>query len=65
MSVNIDDNMTDERTLVEGWRLDELIRAGYPFALATRLAVSECDLHLAVLMISQGCDFETAAEILL
>lgn len=59
------DAMKDERTLVEGWRLDELLRAGYPFDLATKLAVSEADLHLAIDMIGQGCDFATAAEILL
>jgi hypothetical protein len=54
-----------ERGKVESWRLHVLIEAGYPLNLAERLAASEADLHLAVEMVSNGCEHETAAEILL
>jgi hypothetical protein len=54
-----------ERGKVEGWRLHVLIEAGYPLNLAERLAASEADLHLAVELVSNGCEHETAAEILL
>ena len=50
---------------VESWRLHVLIEAGYPLALAEKLAHSEADLHVAVELITAGCRFETAAEILL
>ena len=57
---------TSERSKVESWRLHVLIEAGYPLALAERLAASEADLHLAVeLVANRGCAHETAAEILL
>ena len=54
-----------ERTKVESWRLHVLIEAGYPLTLAERLAASEADLHLAVELVGNGCEHETAAEILL
>jgi hypothetical protein len=54
-----------EREKVESWRLHVLIEAGYPLGLAEKLAHSEADLHRAVQLISAGCQFETAAEILL
>jgi hypothetical protein len=54
-----------ERGKVESWRLHVLIEAGYPLDLAERLASSEADLHLAVELVSNGCEHETAAEILL
>ncbi len=54
-----------ERGKVESWRLHVLIEAGYPLNLAERLAASEADLHLAVELVSSGCEHETAAEILL
>jgi hypothetical protein len=57
---------TSESSKVESWRLHVLIEAGYPLALAERLAASDADLHLAVeLVSSRGCAHETAAEILL
>jgi len=55
----------DERSKVESWRLHILIEAGYPLSIAERLAVSEADLHLACALLGQGCEPETAAEILL
>jgi hypothetical protein len=50
---------------VESWRLHILLEAGYPVHLAERLAVSEVDLHMAVEIVTQGCDPVTATEILL
>ena len=55
----------DERSKVESWRLHILIEAGYPLPLAERLAGSEADLHRAVELVTQGCEPQTAAEILL
>ena len=55
----------DERTKVESWRLHVLMEAGFPLALAEKLAHSEADLHRAVELVSSGCDHETAAKILL
>ena len=55
----------DERGKVESWRLHVLMEAGYPLPLAERLAGSEADLHRAVELIAQGCEPQTAAEILL
>jgi hypothetical protein len=54
-----------ERSKVESWRLHVLIEAGFPLSLAERLAVSEADLHLACELVGNGCEHETAAEILL
>jgi hypothetical protein len=54
-----------ERSKVESWRLHVLIEAGYPLGLAERLAASEADLHLAVELVTNGCEHPTAAEILL
>jgi hypothetical protein len=56
---------TSERSKVESWRLHVLIEAGYPLALAERLAASEADLHVAVELVNNGCAHVTAAEILL
>jgi hypothetical protein len=41
------------------------MEAGYPLPLAERIAHSSADLHHAVDLIRQGCEPETAAEILL
>lgn len=55
-----------EREKVEGWRLHELVEAGYPLPLAEKLAHNlEVDLHRATELPLYGCSFETAAEILL
>jgi hypothetical protein len=55
----------NEPAKVESWRLHVLLEAGYPVHLAERLAGSEVDLHVAVELLSRGCDATTAAEILL
>jgi hypothetical protein len=54
-----------ESSKVESWRLHVLIEAGYPLGLAERLAASEADLHVAVKLVTDGCEHATAAEILL
>ena len=54
-----------ERQKVESWRLHVLLEAGYPMELASRLAASEADLHVAVELVQSGCRHETAARILL
>ncbi len=54
-----------ERAKVQSWRLHVLIEAGYPLALAEKLADSEADLHRAVELVTSGCGHETAARILL
>jgi hypothetical protein len=53
-----------ETSKVESWRLHVLMEAGYPLPLAERVAGSEADLHRAVELVTQGCDPETATEIL-
>ena len=55
----------DEQAKVESWRLHVLIEAGYPPALAERLAVSPADLHVCVDLVREGCEPVVAAEILL
>jgi hypothetical protein len=54
-----------ESSKVESWRLHVLMEAGYPLPLAERLAGSEADLHRAVELVGQGCDPQTAVEILI
>ena len=54
-----------ESSKVESWRLHVLMEAGYPLPLAERVAGSEADLHRAVELVGQGCDPQTAAEILI
>ena len=56
---------TTEREKVQSWRLHVLIEAGYPLALAERIAHSEADLHQAVELLESGCRPDTAAAILL
>ena len=56
----------DERAKVESWRLHVLMDAGYPLALAERIAQSDADLHEAVDIVTRrGCSPEVAAQILL
>src|ERR671910_799611 len=55
----------NEPAKVESWRLHILLEAGYPVPLAERIAVSEVDLHDAVLLFPRGCAPVTATEILL
>jgi hypothetical protein len=55
-----------ERDRVRCWRLEELIRAGYPPHNALVLSGDpDVDLHLAVQLLARGCPPETALRILL
>lgn len=54
-----------EQKNVERWRLHVLSEAGYPYAEAQRIAMSDADLHVACEILKGGCSPETAAEILL
>jgi hypothetical protein len=54
-----------EADRVEGWRLGELIRAGYPVRTAEHLAKDfAVDLHQAVELVEAGCHPELAEAIL-
>ena len=54
----------DER--VAGWRLEQLLRAGYGDTDALLLAaLPGVDLHLAVELLARGCPADTALRILL
>ena len=55
-----------EMERVEGWRAEELIRAGYNPSDAVALAGRhDIDLHLAVELLEQGCPIDTAIDILI
>jgi hypothetical protein len=61
-------HVTSETELerVEGWRAEELIRAGYTPTDAVALAARhDIDLHSAVELMSLGCPYELAIEILI
>jgi hypothetical protein len=64
MTESVEHDQSD-RDKVAGWRLHQLIEAGYPVHLAERLAHSEADLHRAVELFRSGCDARVVAEILL
>jgi hypothetical protein len=56
----------DADAQVLDWRIEELLRAGFPELLALELAATlEVDLHTAVGLRERGCPAETAARILL
>lgn len=51
---------------VEQWRAEELERGGYRPADAARLAARhDVDLHLAIELLTNGCEAELALQILL
>jgi hypothetical protein len=51
---------------IERWRAEELVRAGYDPGDALALAARhDIDLHFAVELITAGCPYETALEILI
>jgi hypothetical protein len=56
----------DELEIVEAWRVEELVRAGYDQASAKTLAQRvDVDLHRAVDLLRNGCPPELALSILL
>jgi hypothetical protein len=55
-----------ERSAIVSWRFQALLRAGYSWDAATRLAVSpEVDLHVALELLERDCPEPTALKILL
>jgi hypothetical protein len=56
----------DDDIRVLDWRIEELLRAGFPELIALELAATtQVDLHAAVRLVERGCPAETAARILL
>lgn len=56
----------DEDRRVEEWRLERLIRAGYPGDDAALLAAdSDVDVHKAIRLLERRCPLELALRILL
>ena len=54
-----------ERTAIVAWRFEVLLRAGYSWDSATRLAASpEVDLHVALELLARECPESTALRIL-
>ncbi len=55
-----------EIELVERWRVQSLLRAGYDMESAVVLAAShEIDLHRAMRLVESGCPVDLALQILL
>jgi hypothetical protein len=55
-----------ETDRVEGWRAEELERAGYSRRDAAQLAQRfDVDLHFAVELVGRGCPHELAMRILI
>ncbi len=54
-----------EAERVAFWRYLVLVHAGYPRALARRLAVDGVDIHRATSLLAAGCPPPLAARILL
>ena len=55
-----------EAERVRGWRLEELLRAGYNHRAAEEVAErTDVDLHQAVGIVRAGCSVSTALRILL
>jgi hypothetical protein len=51
---------------VRHWRLEALVKAGYPRTDALVLSQrADIDLHSAITLLEQGCPAETAMRILL
>ncbi len=59
------ETLTADLPQVERWRFDQLIFAGYSSDAALTLANDlDIDLHLAMRLIREGCEEETAVRIL-
>jgi hypothetical protein len=64
-AIELDLDFDPEAELVRGWRTEALERAGYPAALAAKLAeLMYVDLHLAADLLRRGCSPELALKIL-
>jgi len=63
--MSIDGRRLDDRAEEERWRTRRLISAGFPTALARRLARTDrIDLHRLLELVDRGCPPELAARIL-
>lgn len=61
-----EENVPDVRDVLEAWRLEQLLGAGWTKHRAKRLAVRfDIDLHTALDLLANGCPQKTALEILL
>ena len=66
MSTTVQDRPDVEIEIVEQWRSQSLVRAGYDLESAAVLAAShEVDLHSAVRLLERGCSVDLALQILL
>ena len=66
MSTTVQDRPDVEIEIVEQWRSQSLVRAGYDLESAAVLAAShEVDLHNAVRLLERGCSVDLALQILL
>jgi hypothetical protein len=55
-----------EAELVRSWRMEELMRAGYPRLDAEQLSeLFYVDLHIATSLVRRGCPADTAVRILI
>ena len=64
-TAQLDIGRTAEEELVEHWRYEQLVQAGYDGTTAARLAArNDVDLHLAVDLLRNGCSLATALRIL-
>jgi hypothetical protein len=55
-----------ERSAIVAWRFEVLLRAGYSWDCATRLAIApDVDLHVAIGLAAADCPESTALRILL
>ena len=51
---------------IQAWRTEELMRCGYSYKTAARLAErQDVDLHLAIALVERGCEPDLAVRILL
>jgi hypothetical protein len=66
VELHLDHDYDAEAELVRGWRLEELVRAGYSRVDAQQLSeLFYVDLHLATALIRRGCPADTAVRILI
>jgi hypothetical protein len=65
-TVGLQERPEIEIEIVERWRAESLLRAGYDVESAVVLAAShEIDLHYAMRLLERGCSVDLALQILL
>lgn len=66
MTSLVEERRPESLERVRRWRLQELRQAGYPAYDAEVLAArTDVDLHLAIMLLDEGCPVDTALRILL